>query len=250
MSRKSIFMTLGVVTLLFGGTALALALLVRHELEWYTRAAVPPGPQRAKNSREFVSELTELLEPPERETKWYAQFTDEQINSFFEEGVVQTGLDTRLLPEGVKQPRVAIEPGRLRLAFRYGRGTWSSVISIDLGIWMATREQNAVVIEVENFRAGALPISAQSILQDVTTAVRQNYPKVDMTWYRNPETGNPCAVIRFLSDDPQRPNVLLDAVQLEQGKMTIHCRYSDPSKPQALLKLDFPGLAMQMVKEE
>ena len=242
-------MTLGVVSLLLGGVCLVLFLLIRHELEWYTRAAVPPGPQRAKNSEKFYSEFLELMNPPETGTKWYAQFTDDQINSFFEEGLVQTGLDKRLLPEGVKQPRVAIEPGRLRLAFRYGHGTWSTVISIDLGIWLAAREQNAVVIEVENFRAGALPIAAQSILQDVTTAIRQNNSNIEVTWYRNPETGSPCAVVRFLSADQQRPSMLLDAVQLEKGKMTIHCSsYSELNQLRAMLNL--PALAMRALGEE
>jgi hypothetical protein len=238
MSRRTICMTLVIVLLLLGGLGLALVLLVRHELAWYTRAAVPPGPHRIINSEKFLAELGELTSPPpETESRWYAQFTDEQINSFFEEDMVRLGFDTRLLPEGVRQPRVAIEPGRLRLAFRYGRGAWSSVISIDLGIWMAAREQNTVVIEVEKFRAGALPISSQSILQEVTSAIRQNNSNVEVTWYRNPETGNPCAVVRFLTADPQRPNVLLDAVQLDQGKMTIHCRYSNADKPQAMLAI-------------
>ncbi len=248
MSRKSILMTLGVVLLLLGGVALVLVLLVRHELEWYTRAAIAPGAHRAKCSDDFILEFKELIDPSPTDPKWYAQFTDEQINSFFEEGLVQTGLDTRLLPEGVKQPRVAIEPGRLRLAFRYGRGAWSSVISIELGIWMAAREQNAIVIEVENFRAGALPVVAQSILQDVTSAIRQNNSNIEVTWYRNPDSGKPCAVVRFLSADPQRPTVLLDAVQLEQGKMTIHCRYSDVNQLRAMLNL--PAVALRSSNEE
>jgi hypothetical protein len=241
-------MTLGIVLLLLGGVALVLVLLVRHELEWYTRAAVPPGPQREKNSEKFWAEFIELTHPSETEAKWYAQFTDDQINSFFEEGLVQSGLDTRLLPEGVRQPRVAIEPGRLRLAFRYGRGAWSSVISIDLGIWLAAREQNAVVIEVESLRAGALPIAAQSILQDVTNTIRQNNTNIELTWYRNPETGNPCAVVRFLATDPEHPTVLLDALQLEKGKMTIHCKYSDSRDGRALLHL--PGLDLRAARPE
>jgi hypothetical protein len=243
MSRRSLLVTTGVVLLLLGSFATILLVLIRHELKWYTDAAVPPGPRRENSSVRFMYEVKELLDPDLTVPRWYAQFTDEQINSFFEEDLIRTGLDRRLLPDGVRHPRVAIEPGRLRLAFRYGHGLWSTVISIDLGIWLAAREQNAVVIEVEKFRAGALPIVAQSILQDVTTAIRQNNSNIEVTWYRNPETGNPCAVIRFLAADPQRPVVLLDAVQLEQGKMTIHCRYSDGNQQRALM--DIPGLAMQ-----
>jgi hypothetical protein len=226
MSRRSLLKTSGIVLLLFGGSALVLILLLRHEFAWYTRAAVPPGPHRAKCSDTFLYEFSELMGEHPDEFKWYAQFTDEQINSFFEEGLVQSGLYKRLLPDGVRQPRVAIEPGRLRFAFRYGRGALSTVISIDLGIWLAAREQNAVVIEVEKIRAGALPFAAQSVLQDLTAVVRQNNNNVEVMWYRNPDTGNPCAVVRFVAADPERPTVLLDAVQLEQGKMTIHCRYN------------------------
>jgi hypothetical protein len=242
MRHRSFFVTTGVVLLVLGSVAATLLVLIRHELEWYTRAAVPPGPHRESCSLKFLSEFQELLPPDQTAPRWYAQFTDEQINSFFEEDLIRSGLDKRLLPEGVRQLRVAIEPGRLRLAFRYGHGLWSSVISIDLGVWLAPREQNAVVIEVERFRAGALPIGAQSVLQEVTAAIRQSNSNIEVTWYRNPDTGNPCAVVRFLSADPQRPVVLLDAVQLEQGKMTIHCRYSDAPPLRALANLPGPGV--------
>ena len=40
-----------------------MAALIRHELEWYTRAAVPPGPDRTLHSEEFYTAFSDLISP-------------------------------------------------------------------------------------------------------------------------------------------------------------------------------------------
>src|SRR5262249_44165229 len=123
---------------------------------------------------------------------------------------------------------------------RYGKGTWSTVISIDFGIWLASGEPNVLVLELEAFRAGAMPIAAQSILQHITDAVRNNNNNVELNWYRNPATGRPCAVLR-IQPDQKRPNILLETFQIEQGRMVIGCRFNNTDLQRAALAL--PGLA-------
>jgi hypothetical protein len=200
---------------------------------------VPPGHDRTLHSDEFSTSFFDLVSGDYEGKSWAVGFTDEQINSFFAEGFIQSGLEKKVLPEGVSDPRVALEPGKLRLAFRYGKGAWSTVISIDFGIWLATGEQNALVLELEAFRAGAMPIAAQSVLQHITDAVKNNNSNVEVNWYRNPATGRPCAVLRIQPDQP-RPAILLQTVQIEQGKMVIGCKYNDGGSQQAMLSM--PGL--------
>ena len=115
-------------------------------------------------------------------------------------------------------------------------------ITIDFGIWLATGEQNALVLELEAFRAGAMPIAAQSILQHITDAVKNNNSNVELNWYRNPATVRPCAVLRIQPDQP-RPAILLQTVQLEKGRMVIGCQFNDGGSQRALLNL--PGLALR-----
>ena len=41
-----------------------------------------------------------------------------------------------------------------------------------------------------------------------------------MSWYRNPETGRPVAVLRFQSDKT-RPTIAFRGLQVTAGKLTI-----------------------------
>src|SRR5437763_7252666 len=132
MSRKSFLLAVGIALLLVGGSAAALFLLVRHEPEVYRRAGVPPGPERKRQNDEFKEELSLLWNAlqPAAEQPFDLRLTDAQINSYFAEGFKMQGLEERLLPEGISEPRILFEPGQVHLAFRYGSGLWSSVITV------------------------------------------------------------------------------------------------------------------------
>jgi hypothetical protein len=235
MNRKSFFLGVGVALLLAGGVSASLILLVQHEPNDYRRAAVPPGEERVAQSKEFLTRFSQLMTDIQTDdgagnNDWKAEFTEQQINSFFDEGFIQSGIDEKLLPEGISEPRVTVETDKLRLMFRYGSGAWSSVISIELHVWVAGSESNVVCLELQKFRAGSLPISAQSLLDRISDALRRN--SVEMNWYRH--DGNPVAVLRF-SSDPQRSSVQLKNLQLEPGRIFMQGSSSDGSGPSALL---------------
>jgi hypothetical protein len=230
MSRRSVLVAVGIFLLLTCGGATALLLLVRYEPERYVQATVPPGPGRTDLSKKFCAKFSDLISGIGSDRDWYAQFTDEQINSYFDEHFVQQGLDVRLLPEGISQPRLVIEPDKIRLAFRYGSGFWSTVISVDLRVWLARNEPNVVALKLEGFHAGALPISAQSLLERISEVGRQN--GIDVNWYRH--EGHPVALLRFQADQAQ-PTMQLVAVQLGQGVIEIKGRSNEPAPGRAEL---------------
>src|SRR5262245_39130407 len=132
MRRKSFLLVLGMVLAILGVGLGTLALLLTHEPAFYCRAWIPPGQQRKTWSNEFFSDFTEVMqlwhsdkrggfhEPAA--AKACFRFTQEQINSFFEENLGQPGDKT--LPENIRDPRVEIHPDRIRLAFRYGKKPW------------------------------------------------------------------------------------------------------------------------------
>src|SRR5262249_5203406 len=151
------------------------------------------GDVRAKQSTEFTAELAGLFNDMVNKQQWFGRFTDEQINSYFAEDFVRSGTAEKLLPEGMHEPRISIQPDRIRLSFRYGAGVWSTIVSIDLGVWLAAKEPNVVVLELKGLRAGSLPISAQSLLEHISEAARGQ--SLEVTWYRH--NGNPVAVLRF-----------------------------------------------------
>src|SRR5262245_40325882 len=183
MRRKSFFLGLGIVVLLSGSVGSVLAFLVRHKPQVYRQYQPPEGPERKERSDEFLAESVHLTEDILNKRHWQARFTAEQINSYLQEGFLQSGMGEKSLPEGISEPRVAIEKEKIRLAFRYGNESWSTVISIDLRVWLAPRESNVVVLELQALRAGSLPISAQSLLDRVAEAARQH--NMELTWYRH-----------------------------------------------------------------
>jgi hypothetical protein len=230
MSRRSFVLAVGILLLLTGVGATSLVLLVRYVPGRYVQAALPAGPERKRKSKEFEGEITALLNAMGGERTWGGSFTEEQINSYFDEKLVQSNTNELLLPRGISQPRVVIEPGRLRLAFRYGVGFWSTVISVDVRVWVAKGEPNVVALELESFRAGLLPMSAQSVLQHIEEVGRLR--NIDVTWYRLPANGHPVALLRFQSD-PSRTTLLLEAVELGQGEIKIQGRSNDAGALQA-----------------
>jgi hypothetical protein len=240
MSRRSFLLAAAFLLILIGGTGGTLLWMLRYEQPWYAQAAVSPGKQRQDLSREFYKEFFDLLSSVNGDKEWGARFTDQQINSYFEEDFVQSGLNTRLLPEQVSHPRVVIEPDRLHLAFRYGSGNWTTLISIDFRVYLI-KSETAVALELEGFRAGALPISAQSLLEQISESEMWQQNGMEVTWYRHPDNGHPVAVLRFQAYQ-QRNQIQLDALQLEKGAIAVRGKSNDLAAMSLRTMFMLPGL--------
>jgi hypothetical protein len=224
MRRRSVLIAVGLFLLAVLVVLAALAALARHEPSFYVRSAVPPGQVRQQQSKAFVQALVKLLNDiSNKEPSWRASFTEAQINSYFEEEFLSSKVAASLLPEGVSAPRVVIEQDKIRLAFRYGTPPWSTIISIDFRVWLAPKERNVVVLQLQSLHAGSLPISAQSLLEELSDVLRKR--NIDVSWYRH--EGHPTAVLRFQSDQP-RATVQLRQLELRHGIVTIVGRSVDP----------------------
>ncbi len=227
MSRKSVLMGTGTL-LLFGVAVIAaLLLLLLREPGFYRRVAVPPGPRREEQSRQFFTRFWAFLEDVHERRVWDATFTQDQVNSFLDHEFVLSNLDRQVLPEGISEPRVALDADRLRLAFRYHVGRWSTVISIDMRVWLAAAEPNVIALELRGMRAGSLPVSAQSLLERLTDAADRN--NIKMSWYRH--QGNPVAILRFQGDQPRSSAMQLDCLALQPGQVVVHGQATEPGTP-------------------
>jgi hypothetical protein len=217
MRRKPILLTLGLLLLLLGGTGVGLVLLVQREPGFYRAKAIAPGEHREKQSIAFQGEFSKLKSFIDNNVPlWQARFTEEQINSYFEEDFLRSGIARMLLPDDIAAPRVSLEQDTIRLAFRYGSQTWSAIVSIDFRIWLAPKEPNMVALELQGVHAGSLPISSQSLLEQVSEIGRRQ--NIEVTWYRH--NGNPVALLHFVSSKP-RPTVQLQQLQVRDGAITL-----------------------------
>jgi hypothetical protein len=241
MSRKGLVLA-ATVALVLGGTGSLLYLLLHHEADWYAQCDLPPPAERAKASGRFVSKFDELLIAKKR--PFNLLFTAKEINSFFSVGFVDMNL-ARNLPDSVREPRIAIEPNKIRLAFRYGSGWLNTVVSVDVGVWLAHqngKDHSTIAVELQSMHAGSIPISAQALLEQVSEAARQQ--NIDVVWYRH--NGNPVALLRFQADR-LHPTVQLDQLELRQGMIVLRGRSSDANGLQAMLPMlrGLPELAQR-----
>ena len=134
--------------------------------------------------------------------------------------------NTLILPEGITSPRLVLEADRLRLAFRYHIGRWSTVISVDMRVWLAAKVPNVIVLELQGMHAGSLPVSTQSLLDRLTDMADRNNIKV--TWYRY--KGSPVAVLQFQGEQPTTP-VSLERLDLQPGTIQFQGHSEEQPTP-------------------
>jgi hypothetical protein len=222
MRRKRLLFWGGLALLLVGSTIAVLLVLLFHEPAFYSRAHIPPSTERRDVSRQLLVRLAELADHFKDEgdfgkkKPWVHNFAVEQINSYLEEDLLRGDLGEDMARRGLSAPRLAIESDRIRLAFRYGNDWWSTVVSLDFRVWLVPKEVNVVALEILGRRAGALPISAQFFVDQVTEMARKK--NIDVTLYRH--NGNPVALLRFQSDK-MRPTAQLRRLELRPGMITV-----------------------------
>lgn len=232
MRRKSLWLGIGIVVLVVTGTSVLL-LLVNHEPKFYRVRALPAGVEREQRSQKFQSEFARLVNDVINYQEWNASFTDEQINSYLDEDFLHAHTVAKSLPEGIGAPHVAFEPDRMRLAFPYRIGSWSTIISIDLRVWLTTKESNVVAMEIQGLHAGSLPIAAQSLLERITETVRGHEHDIEVSWFRR-RNGYPVALFKFQAGE-RRPTVQLRRLELQQGRLVIGGRSIESPSLRAML---------------
>lgn len=218
MRRKTVLLSAGLAGFLLASLGGLLYLVVRHEPGFYGRCEVPPGPERVKLSLAFLNQFLNLLGKADGGSgEWEVAFTEAQLNSYFEEDYIRHGVDKALRAHGVSAPRITIEPGRVRLGFRYGSDPWSTIVSMDFNLWLPTKspDVNVVCLEILGRKAGALPVSSQSLLELISEQARKD---IEVTWYRH--EGNPVALLRFQYNRP-RPSFQLRRLELRPGMIVI-----------------------------
>jgi hypothetical protein len=224
MSQRSFFLVAVLLLLLLSGVAATLLVLLRQEPAWYTAAAMSPGSERTTASKAFYTEFSAMYNSLKYDDEPFVAFSDTQTNSFFEEDFLALRYDRELALDNISQPRIAFTPDHIKLGFRYGHGLRSCIVSIELRVWVPATEPNVVALELEGFHAGALPISAQSLLEEMAKIGRRK--GIDVDWYRL--HNHPVALLRFQPDQP-RPTFQLKAVQLKEHSIMVQWRTLDSS---------------------
>lgn len=228
MIRWTPFRRYALITLALIAGVVGVGALLKHEPLFYRRVAVPPGHARGELSNDFFVKgfmplVVNLAGGVDED--WRHSYTQDHINSFFEEDFVRFGDADHFRKMGISDPRVEISEDRLRLGFRFGSGLWSTILSYDLKIWVAKREVNVIAVEVQRRRAGAMPFPTQQVFNELTELGKRH--NVEVTWYRL--GANPVAIVKVQSDRP-RPVAQFTDISLRTGVLNVQGFSIDPTR--------------------
>lgn len=228
MRRRTFYRAFAAVMLVVLGIIMVLTGLILREPASYRQASVAEGPQRRRLSGELQSAIFQMMPGNQPDSEWHETFTAEQINSYFAEDFLRA--KPFQLPDGIHSPRVELGANRLVLSFKYGKGLWSTVVSIDMNAWLVAGEANTLAIEFLETRAGLLPLSVRTLIEKYLRSSREW--NVDVTWYRH--QGHPVALVRVHAEQSRVP-FLLQRLELQPGRLVVAGRMSEDTKVSSIL---------------
>jgi hypothetical protein len=220
MPKRRLYWLCGITLVFLAGGVSVLGAVVKHEPNFYSQCRISPGKARKDLALDCFSRFANMKAAKENlEEVWGCDASEAHLNSFFEEIWQDRSEAEGLRNLGISSPRVVLEKDHVRLAFRYGSGWFSTVISYDLKIWLVPKEANVIAVEIQSARAGGLPISNHSILHQLTEFARKQNYKV--TLYRH--EGNTVAIID-LQGDQQHPSGVITTLDIDTNRVTIRGR--------------------------
>ena len=217
--RRPLLLSLGIIALVLLAASSVLGFVIKREPAFYTAATRPGSYETREKASRLMTRVQDLKNDIRTKGEWGETFTVEELNCFFAE--MMSG--KRSFKTACRAKKISLaargeaeEQNRLKIGFRYGEGFWSTVVWIDLHIWLVADETNLMAVEVCNLKAGQLGIGAQSILDAIADTARES--NIDVIWYRY--KGNPVGLFRFFPDQP-RPATQFQTLAVEDGKIVI-----------------------------
>jgi hypothetical protein len=219
LMRKAIRRTLLVLCVLLLVAAVALFFVYRASQrvpEFYRQAlAADPKEQRKAGDR-VVERAAALHNDIRRQRRWQAVFTAEEINGWLAVQLQEN--DPDVLPEGLRDPRVAIEPDGVTLAAHAEQGGISTVLSLKLEPYVESPE--VLAVRIHKARAGDVPLPLGRVIERAEEAAR--HARLHLTWKQ--ADGDPVALITIPLvevDKNKQAQLRLESVRLEPGRIIV-----------------------------
>ena len=236
--RRPFFIALALLLSAAGAATAALLYAGKTEPSFYTAAGQPNDFDTHERSARLLTRVVDLQNDIRAKDEWGDTFTTDDLNAFFIENLGPKGRLTDTLPKGFHSPRISVEGDRLKLGVKYREGFWSTIVWLELKVWLVADQLNLAAVEVCNLNAGALPFGSQSILDKIADVARES--SIDVTWYRN--KSNPVGLFRFFAKQP-RPTSQVLTLEVKDGKIVIAGRsFQDglPAAPAGVNALPLP----------
>lgn len=232
MRRHSKYWATLIVLTVLGVTVGTLAYFLQQEPDFYKNEwASPPDGDDSVLSGKVLTKLDTLMNDVQdnRQVTWASYYSAEELNAFFRDR--QSGNNALIagLLGNVPEPRFAIRGDHLLIAFRYGEGKLSTVITLELKVWLIKDEVNLLALQFVGFRAGAVPLPKYLILDRFAEVARKQNADVD--WYRH--EGQPVALCKLYANQP-RPDSQITTLKIADGRLMIGGKHTVQAVPQSL----------------
>lgn len=181
-----VFALAGVV-LVIAGVMIGLYAAMQRVPQRYRNVLKADPAAQAEASDKMLQQATALASDVEDEGRWQALFSADEINGWLAVDMVENHPD--LLPQGVSDPRVVIEPEDATLFSRVERGSVTSVVSLSVDAYI--QEPNVMAVRIRRARAGVLPLPMEKILERITEAAG----KLDLRIRWRQTDGDPVALV-------------------------------------------------------
>ncbi|MGL4419576.1 MAG: hypothetical protein ACRCZF_02830 [Gemmataceae bacterium] len=217
MKRRSSW--IWTVLILLGGIALLGGILyglTSYEPEFYSAGATPGEYETTELSAKLITRVQDLKNDIRSKPDWGGSLSETDLNCFFRANLGETGSLTDMLPTGFHSPRIRIVGDTIQLGLRYGSGTFTSIIWVEVRAWLVKDEMNLIALELRGLKAGALPLGCQSLLDQITDLAQES--NIEVTWYRH--EGNPVGMFRFYADQ-LRPTTQIHTFRIRDGQIAM-----------------------------
>ncbi|WP_417382593.1 hypothetical protein [Gimesia sp.] len=212
MKRFLLFFLL--VLLLLGGMTGGLYWSSAQVPDFYQEAlqeqAVPEV--RQEEAKEFVQRSMQVVnDVRNQEPLWSQEFSEQQVNAWLAEELHQKY--NEWVPDGVTDPRIRFEKNQVELGFHLTLSKWSGIISLRFKPWLM--KENRLVLELEQARAGLLPIPLDETLTDLIRMARKEGWFIE--WGQM--NGNDALIVYLDRRKPELPE--LTALSVDTGLFRI-----------------------------
>ena len=132
------------------------------------------------------------------------------------------------IPEGVRDPRVAISPDAITLGFRTRQGGVETVVSVDAEVFIT--ETGAIAVRLKSVQAGALPLPVMQVADELADGCRGL--SLPVRWTQ--QDGQPVAIIDVdQGRGDGHPRVQINSIELGDGELYVAGRTEDdlPTEP-------------------
>ncbi len=192
----------------------ALWLASRHVPQFYREALAVDAAVQQQAAEHMDRQAMQMASNVEKSGHWQMRVTAAEINGWL--AVVLPKKFPDSLPATLRDPRVAIEPGRLTLACRYQQGNIRSVLTLTIEPYVP--KPDVLALRIRKARAGLVPMPLGDAISNIAKAVQGRGLDVQ----RRQADGDPVLQITLTPQPGERgKTVRIETLQLRPGEIDI-----------------------------